>query len=240
MSWSLVGSILQANDSSNSTLAITKTLTAGSALVVFTSSDIGGSSANPTISDTVNTYTFLKSALDTGNQGMYAHYAPNVAAGSTTITCNWGGTRAAIGMTLWEFGGLSTTPLNGGSAANASASNVQATPTTGTDAVTSGNITVVSSGVLVAMSAKVAGGQGAPSAGTGFTDRATWMPLGQGGADFFRGETKSVTASTSAGTFTALANATHITIGVVLVEPIVPGMPLVYPQRANLNTILTQ
>lgn len=64
------------------------------------------------------------------------------------------------------------------------------------------------------------------------------MALGQGGADFFRGETKSVTASTSAGTFTALTNATHITIGVVLVEPITHGMLLNYPQVAAIMPLL--
>jgi hypothetical protein len=136
----------------------------------------------------------------------------NVAAGTpTTITVTYTGARGAKGAAAVAISGAASPSLD------QHAVNVQQTPGTGTDGVKSTAKTpTLQPGVLVALSFNT-GGNGAPAAGTGFTDcGAGW---GFGGTTLARIEKKSITSLSSIeATFTAGTNSPHSTLMAIFSE----------------------
>ena len=124
---------------SPSTLSTTKTLTAGSTIIVFGEGSSGGAAL--TISDGVNTYAQKQTVTDATTIKTWCWIAENVAGGSTTITVSgYGGFGGSL--LLYELQGASTSVSY-----DASDSIANANSTTPIYAAQAGGITV-SAGAL--------------------------------------------------------------------------------------------
>lgn len=169
-------------------------------------------------SDTLGTSysTVIAHLIDTANTFIQvdAVIGQLTASGTNAVTYTAVGDDR-IGVVAMEISGLdATTPYT---ATDRSGLNYQATPTTTTDAVTSGNTPTLSSGdgILIGLGFDAQSGLGTfPSTGTGFTDHGT----GWGGiAQNYRLESKAISATTAtAATFTAVSNVGHHAIAIYL------------------------
>lgn len=174
----------------------------------------GDTTSTVTISDGTNTYSSgLNIQRDTTNGQSQVHfYANNIAAGTPTITATFSASTSFRGLYAGEMGGTAVAANDG------SAGNLQATPGTGTDAVTSTTVTNTKQPVLLnGVSLESSGSTTAPNAGTGFTSSATGW--GFGGSALARAESKRYTDTTGhAATFTAIASSIHMTHGLMFDE----------------------
>lgn len=184
--------------------AYSPSVTAGSLLIACFTYSPGATDQTFTVSDTVgtnDTWSEVPGNLfgSGDNFGMRMFYLPNAASGATTVRCTivGGGESFQWGtLSIFEYSGIATTtPLVG------QASQLQLSPGTGTDAVSSGN-----TGTLTAQPAMVFGiGLGwdvANSAiGSTYTDR------GVVGSSTMRAGDKRVTDTTAvSATFTVGTN----------------------------------
>lgn len=213
-------SILQGGSNGSSTgvtslpLALTG-LTAGSAVEVF-----AGLNHNFGITSVVGSvngaYTATGAAADdASNQKLLVYRHENVAVGAETVTITYDATRANVVAAWVEAGGVKSTALD-----VAAAGKVQATPTTGTDLVTTNSATNTVQPALIIAASWNESGNG-PAAGTGYTSAllADWAALG--GAGQLRIEYKRITATASqTATFTATINSTHLNVMNVLDEAV--------------------
>lgn len=196
-------------------------VTAGSTIVVFlTAFHTGGTPPTLSVTDDkggvggggTGAYTLLDQPEDvTIPESSASFYLANSAGGTVTITGHWGGGIASSYGGVWamEIGGAATSsPIDGHTAQN------QASPGTGTDAVTAGNVTSSNQPALVVgWSFCNVGGANKPAAGTGFTSTKVAFNTDA------RSEYKRVTAAgTQAATFTALANNRHNNFVIVVDE----------------------
>jgi hypothetical protein len=176
------------------------TVSAGSIIHVFVVCDDnsgGGGSTNVTCADSLNgSYTQLDLIDDTITNGfLVAQFCfINTAAGADTITLTLTPNAGAVYITVLEITGGATTAIDvhGGQ--------LQASPGTGTDAVTSGNVTSTAQPALVLGAAELSGfSDTSISVGTGFASAVA--------AGFYLNiESKRVTATgTQAATFTTTA-----------------------------------
>jgi hypothetical protein len=202
------------------------TVAAGDAVFVAFTHD--SSAGTPTLScadGTAATYTLLDSQNDAGNtQKMVSFLAVNHPGGSgLTVTVSWATTNLpGRGITAAQITGVSTNTLG----ANEHKSQVQTAPGTGTDAVTSTNMTPVGSGnnLIVGYSFNsTASSALKPAVGTGFTDSGGGF-WSVGGGTQARLESKlSAGTGAVAATFTTTGGSDHhITMGISLVESSTP------------------
>lgn len=165
-----------------------------------------------------NTYTQIGSPIDMTAAGykMAHYYAQNIVGGSSantiTVTLHFAETSKSVHVKEIRGGVISGNP-------DTSAGQTQTSPTTSTDALTSGTATSTGQPALISgMSVEVTNTANTPAAGTGFSSDATatntfasvWA---------WRMESNRVTSTGSqAATFTAHANTLHGTMMAVFDE----------------------
>lgn len=147
----------------------------------------------------IGTATEIGGADDTS---ITQYYTQNVAAGSTTVTCTFGGAITFAAIWVDVIRGGATSGSVGGSAF---AGQVQIGVGNTADAISTGNGTpgAGSAWLIVAHSMNASSGAPAPVVGTGFTSSGTAWDFAFGIGDFCRGESKRITSSSAApATFT--------------------------------------
>lgn len=187
------------------------------------------------ISSVVSTPSQVWTQLDdifgiSGSNTRVSHFVSDaLVGGSTDITVNFSGSVGFRGIGVKEIGGC----LGGyDNLASAHAGQAQLTPTTTTDAVTSGNTPALTRqpALVSAWSFSAVGSStAAPAVGTGFTNDGAGLLIGSAGAHC-RGESQRVTSTSAvAATYTAAANGLHITVAAVFLESAPPAnAPLGY------------
>lgn len=192
------------------TIAVTlPPVTAGSSIAVFGSCE---SAETMACADSVNgSYGAAVDDINDAGDGqrVTSFKFQNSAAGTPVVTITFSATTNFTGMFAVEVLGAAAASFDGHNG------QVQATPTTGTDAVTSGTATPTAQpGLIVALSSNTSGAA-APAAGTGFTDHGSgWAQAGPA-----RLESKRYTATSAiAGTFTAGSNSAHATLQMLFKE----------------------
>jgi len=111
-----------------------------------------------------NTYTIVDSIQETGgaNSFLASFYLVNVTGGPTALTANLGSATTGVQISWDEYSGVSTSAVLDGHHGQA-----QASPGTGTDAISSGSFTTADNGDLIYCGSYSV--SGTSSAGTGFT-----------------------------------------------------------------------
>lgn len=171
--------------------------------------------ASITVSDSVNgSWTALDLADDTvGHQAIRHFYFPNAAAGTPTVTATFSLTSTLRTIWITEITGVKGAPLDGNNG------QVQASPGSGTDAISSGTATNANSPAFIislSMDNRTVSPV-APAAGTGFTDLGAGWTLS--GGNQARLESKRITSQTAvAGTFTGTTGVAPITVMAIFDE----------------------
>lgn len=175
------------------TKAVTRTVAAGSVLLLFVT--WGNEFAISSVVGSLNgAYSLLDAGVNTGGDQAVAGYAfINSASGSETVTVTFAGVVDFRAIWLEEITGAGTGAIDAHGTRN------QIAAGTGTDAVTSGNVTSTTQPALVFGFSYEDGGV-STNTGTGFTSAGT------GWGTSARSEAKRVTATgTQVATFTAQA-----------------------------------
>jgi hypothetical protein len=225
--------IRQIASNENSTGSSVATLTAVMANPVLAGSyllAIGGYYATGqtlTVADNVNAgnYTLLDTCTDAINSHLFSSYGKAAtAAGTPTATLTVVASEPYLSLLFVEIANVnSSTPLL------AHVPNYQSAPTTATDAVTTGSMTVTAGNNLIIGVSQSPGTQVIPTAGTGFTSAGTYGPNTAWGNI----ESERVTSGTSlSATFTIGTSGPTETFGFVFSE-IVTGSSLVLPTTDN-------
>lgn len=201
-------------------IAVTLTgVTAGSTLAVFATCESGrsmtgiGTGGAAGCADSVNgSYGAapVQNIPDTTDtQRVACWLLQNSASGNPVVTVTFDASANFTGIWAAEVGGAATASADG------SNGNWQATPTTTTDATTSGTITPSTQPGLIVSVCSNTNGTGATTAGTGFTDHGTgWAQAGPA-----RFESKRyTTTSPIAGTYTAASNVDHVSLAMLFKE----------------------
>lgn len=213
-----LGTAAQAADvSSGNTLTCTPTyLVHDGSWVVVTYGN--GSTIATTITDGTNTYTQIGTTINdaTHGQSMAQFYSNDVAAGTPTVSFILVGTADFRGMFVLPIHGLdnTATPVGGGQ--------LQSAPGSGTDAITSGNITPLAQPAFFGGFAfNDNSGSETFVGGTGFTDRgglSTWT--GQGFPAARYEDVRITSTSNKAATFTAgIGTNNNFTLAITIPEP---------------------
>lgn len=177
----------------------------------------------------------LDNVNDPLNSQRVVHYkADGVPAQTTTITANFNNAGASfIGILVKEIGGTSGYDA----AASAHAGQQQVSPTTGTDATTSGNTPALTSQpALISGVAMATAAVATTAPGTGFTNdkTGTWWEFGLG-ANMAASESKRVTSTSAlAASFTAASNDSRITLAAVFLESVAGPTVNTQPQNATV------
>lgn len=194
-------------------IAVTITVTAGNALQVWVTND-STSGAVVTVDDSVNVGLYNQDTTvndATNTQRTSQFHILGAAGGLTTITAHFSQSCGSIAIGVMEISGVSTYLGQNGQ--------VQATPTTGTDATTSGAIAIgTAPAFLVGICCDWGGAATSPSHGTGFT-------TGTSAIFFTSAQTELLNlASTGsfAATYTAAVNQAHTTLGAIFGETLAP------------------
>lgn len=181
-----------------------QTFTAGDYVVVGIT--YGNATAvTESIADGTNAYTKVGSTLTDGTNGqnMAVFVCKSAAAGSFTLTVTFGSSVSYRGIMYARYTGLdnAATPAQAGS--------VVVNAGTGTDAITSGNVTPAGQPAMIfTFAVEVSGGGSALAFGSGFVDRGA-MTNWNTYIGFSRFEDKRVTSTSGVpGTFTVSAG-TH-------------------------------
>lgn len=182
------------NGSGSASLTLTS-VTAGSAIVVFAFDGSTGSTA--TVSDAQGSYGAKAPAAGPDANGVWGEpfVLENANAGTHNITVTTTGGNSTFAVAT-EVGSSGAGAFSGANSA------AQSSPGTGTDAISSGSVTVTGTCTLLAMStdSAVVNVVDEPAVGTGFTSRASGASAVIGSWTL---ESKSVAAN-AAGTFTAI------------------------------------
>lgn len=169
--------------------------------------------ATETVTDGTNTYNQIDGyANDASHVRLALFEALNVTAGTYTITANYS---ASVGNRAIFFLYDTGSDTN---AAQTGTGQSQANPGTGTDAVTSGNMTPTGQpNAVVGVSVTFINGS-TVTAGTGFTNLGVWTGYNSNAGDTSRVEYKDTTSTgVTAATFTCGgATETLVTIGGVI------------------------
>ncbi|MBK8772259.1 MAG: fibronectin type III domain-containing protein [Rhizobiales bacterium] len=164
-----------------------------------------------------NSYTVVltNGADATNNQAGFLFYKEGISNAPTTFTLTFVGGLSPnyVELTVEEFSGVATSSA----ATGTFGMNVQNSPGTGTNAVTSPSITPAVDGCLIYGFTQNDGGSTLASAGTGYTSGVSNATAA------CRSEYKvQTTAAAVAATFTVAANESHIT-GVMAFKPAAGG-----------------
>lgn len=201
-------------------LAYSSALTLGSALHVFASCDTGGG-VDVSSCVATNNGSFgaaLDDINDPSNFQRLAHWvlANVTSATADTITVSFSATVTFRGIWIREIGGCTASPLDGHSGQN------QASPGTGTDAISSGNATNNNQPALLsALTLNTGTIASTLSQGTGFTLGATnWNTMYGGNQMLAASESKRITAAGAgiASTFTGTGSARMTTLQAIFDE----------------------
>lgn len=207
--------VIQNTQVVNAASATTLTATYGSAVIVgstlwcaVTTHDVTG--ATISVSDSVNgSWTLLDSIDDSTNATRTAHfYFPNTAAGTPVVTATLSLASTLNAIWISEVNGVTGSPLDG------HAGQVQASPGSGTDAVSSSSASNTKQpGLTIGLSVdNRTVTPVAPAAGTAFTDLgAGWNISGTG--NMARLESKRVTSvGSQSATFTGTSGVSPTSI----------------------------
>lgn len=190
------------------------TVSAGDTIVVFGTVAGADLTASLACTDGTNTYALKFATYEASTTTNFCILvAENVASGTFTQTLAWGGsTRTNRGILAVGVTGVKAASYQTGAIAN------QASPGTGSDGVTTGNMTPTEQPACVIGAAVCSGAIATPATGTGFTSIGTAWQFGTG-TDLFRAEHQRIT-STSALALTATAgtNVRHFSVAVILSE----------------------
>lgn len=187
---------------------------AGDAIVVIATVAQVDLTASLACSDGTNTYTLRHATYDATTTANYCIFvAENVSAGSFTPTVSWGGsTRTNRAIFAVPVSGLKASSYQTGAIA------VQATPGTGTDGISTGNMTPTEQPACVIGGVTNGGSINTPATGTGFTSITAAWTFGTG-TNLFRAEHKRITSTSATPlTMTAGANVRHFSVAVILSE----------------------
>lgn len=189
-------------------LAYSSNVTAGSLLLTCINADAGISSVTDTLG---NTYAAATNLTDGSTYALAMFYTISASSGANTVTANFTGSVGYAHHILGEWSGVaSSSPLD------QSTGQVQAAPGTGSNAVTSGNITTTVNGdLLVGCSNSDPYVSGQLTAGTGFTIRQLLF------GDHPMEDSVQATAGTTAATFTSSQAASNYTTLVGAFKPFV-------------------
>jgi hypothetical protein len=188
------------------------TVSAGSYLHAIFTYSLGDTLTSVTSSPSL-TWSILDAIDDTTNGQTFSHAISSVtSAGSITVTGNLSASDTFRGGIVKEIGGSS------GYDTGSHAAQLQATPTTGTDATTSTNTPSLSAQpALISGACMNTAGVATPAAGTGFASDSSGF--GFGGTSAMRSENMRVTSTSAvAATFTAGNNSAHISLAAVFLE----------------------
>lgn len=165
-------------------------VTAGSLLVCHIYANHGISSVADSLAQT---FSSAVNVTDGATFSIATFYVPNSAAGADTVTVTFAGTIAYASLQCAEYSGVATSsPLDQAVSQN------QTDPGTGTDAVTSGNVTTTTDGqLIVGWSTALVVGAGTLTAGTGYTGRTNVFN------DTLHEDRVQTTAGSIAATFTS-------------------------------------
>lgn len=169
-----------------------------------------------TVTDGTNTYDWLATVVDASNgQAKAVFVCKDAAAGTFTVT-------AGTGASSFSFRGISVTVFDGlDNSATAQVVSLNVVNAgTGTDAVSTGNVTpagqpaMVYGGVI-----EVSGSAAVPSAGTGFTSRGT-LTTWESVIGHSLTQDKRITSTSALPVTWTASNGTHsfLTVGLVILE----------------------
>lgn len=220
MTISVAHSLNTANSATGSTLALafSVSLTAGDTIHAAAGSDTSGGATVSSFSDGTNTYgSVLDAQNDVTHAQSLAHcVAQNCAAGTPTVTVNFSVSAVNRGLWIKNITGCATASLDGHSG------NKQASPGTGTDAITSGTATNTKHPALISAFCTDSLNQNAvAAAGTGFTSEgAGWNnQYGAGATNTAIAENKRITTTSAvAATFTAPGSDPYMAVEAIFDE----------------------
>lgn len=214
------------------TITETRAITAGNVVYVVLTFDIVSAQTLSSVSDNIaaGNYTLgAQSARDTTNNQTlcHAYYPGRHPGGTITVTANLSALSGARSLTIFELTGVS------GLIAGQNAQ-FQTAPAAGADVVSSNAFTPTSQpGLLMAVSGNTASAA-VPAVGTGFASVGTMMDMGLGAGVFFRGESKSISATSSiAGTFARTAAGGHCSVAMMFLDHASPIQSAVWQQQRN-------
>lgn len=199
---------------SSTTISVTINPAAGSSLIVWVAYETTVNN-NVTINDGVSTFLRVLNSTDAGQGFGFASFITlSTFAGSRTLTVTFPAGRTNRSIRVEEHTGLDTY-------IGAIGPNAQASPGTGANALTSGNINITDQPArLIAVSANWGAGSPPPTAGTGSNNNGTAFDYG---GDYARFTDRRITATgTTAATFTAGVNALHYTAAIAVTEIVDP------------------
>lgn len=164
------------------------------------------------LSDGVNTYTYIDTLSDAGNgQSCALFECASMQAGTFNLTFSLASAAGYRGITWVRSSGV--TALG----AALYSKNLSSSPGTGANAITSGNITPsAADGGLIAFTLDCSANETGIAAGTGFTDRGAMANIESAFSVKTRVEEKAVTStSAQAGTFTGTTgNGSYLTLAI--------------------------
>lgn len=190
------------------------TTSAGDTIVVIGTVAQVDLTASLSCSDGTNTYSRKFASYDATTTGNWVIFvAENVASGTFTPTISWdGSSRTNRGIYAIPVSGVKAASYQTGAIAT------QASPGTGTDGITTGNMTPTEQPACVIGAVLNGGSISTPSAGTGFTNIGTAWAFGTG-TNLFRAEHLRITSTGAVAlTGTAASNVRHFSVAVILSE----------------------
>ena len=197
---------------SASSIAVTINPSAGNTLVIYAGGETSVA-GTPTCADGATAVTDRPINWADGAQfaSMVVFYRQDVPGGSRTLTVNYSNNRTERSIRVEEHADL-------GAYIGAAGPNAQASPGTGANGLTSGNINIGAPSVpawMTGISFNWGSGQPIPNAGNGNNTGSAW----DYGGDYARFSDRRVTsAGTAALTFTATNNVLHYTAAIAFAE----------------------
>ncbi len=218
MAYSIIAEAAGEGAGSAATIDAASTVTAavGDTIVAFVTVAGADLTASIGASDGTNSYSRKAAVFVAGsNANLAILVAENVAAGTYTVSGNWGGsTRTSRGIKVVVLRGLKAASYQTGTALAVD----QPSPGTATDAVTPGNMTPTEQPACV-IGLAIAVGVQTPTAGTGFTGLTGCWQFGTGTnlalAEHKRITSTSAVAATWTGTPTGYE---HVSVSMSLSE----------------------
>lgn len=218
MAYSIIAEAAGEGAGSAATIDAASTVTAavGDTIVAFVTVAGADLTASIGASDGTNSYSRKAAVFVAGsNVNLAILVAENVAAGTYTVSGNWGGsTRTSRGIKVVVLRGLKAASYQTGTALAVD----QPSPGTATDAVTPGNMTPTEQPACV-IGLAIAVGVQTPTAGTGFTGLAGCWQFGTG-TNLGLAEHKRITSTGAvAATWTSTPTGyEHVSVSMILSE----------------------
>jgi hypothetical protein len=207
MTISVVQEQQTSSNSSASNIGLSITVSGGDYLHVIVTNDSGSGNSIEVSSlvDGTNSYTSLDDINDgTDHQRIRHYWTGPVIGGTYTLTATFSATCVARGLLVAEIGGTS-----GLIAHNA---NVQASPGTGSNAVTSGTLTYTGVPALIYSLVASTADTTSNTTGTGFTNLGFKWTVIQGSQGAQTEYLITAVNSVTAATYTASVNSTRMTV----------------------------